>query len=51
LEVLEVSREAICVKIICEEKRGLFGMAGAKPAKIKVTLKKNGQNEEIKKID
>lgn len=39
LEILKVSRDEINVKVVCEEKRGLFGMEGAKPAKIKVTLK------------
>ncbi len=38
-DFLKVSRDQICVKILCEEKKGLFGMGGAKPAKIKVTLK------------
>ena len=41
VEALSVSREAIKVKVVCEEKRGLFGMDGAKPAKIKVILKEN----------
>ncbi len=36
---LNVTREAIVVKIVCEEKKGLFGMDGAKPAKIKVWVK------------
>ena len=40
LEKLKVSREEINVKVVCEEKKGLFGMEGAKTAKIKVTLKK-----------
>lgn len=35
-----VSREDLSIKIVCEEKKGLFGMEGAKPAKIKVSLKK-----------
>ncbi len=39
MEILNVSRESINVKIVCEEKRGLFGMEGEKPAKIKVSLK------------
>lgn len=39
LKFFNVSREALMVKVVCEEKRGLFGMAGSKPAKIKVTLK------------
>lgn len=40
LEQLGVSREDISIKVVSEEKKGLFGMEGAKPAKIKVTLKK-----------
>lgn len=39
LETLNVPREKISVRVVCEEKKGLFGMEGAKPAKIKVTLK------------
>jgi len=39
-ELLNVSRENIVVKVVSEEKKGLFGMEGAKPAKVKVTLKK-----------
>lgn len=39
LKFFNVSREALTVKVVCEEKKGLFGMAGAKPAKIKVTIK------------
>lgn len=35
-----VSREDLSIKIVCEEKKGLFGMEGAKPAKIKVSVKK-----------
>jgi spoIIIJ-associated protein len=36
---LKMSRESLDVKIVCEEKKGLFGMEGAKPAKIRVTIK------------
>ena len=39
LKVLSVPRDSVTIKIVCEEKKGLFGMEGAKPAKIKVTLK------------
>ncbi len=39
LETLNVSRETINVRVICEEQKGLFGMGGASPAKIKVTIK------------
>lgn len=40
LEIFNVSRDDILVKVVCEEKKGLFGMEGAKPAKIKASLKK-----------
>ena len=40
IKALSVSRDEIVVKIVCEEKKGLFGMEGAKPAKIKVGFKK-----------
>ena len=39
IETLKISREEFEVKIVCEEKRGLFGMGGAKPAKILVIIK------------
>ena len=41
LELLSASRDDVNVKIVCEEKKGLFGMEGAKPAKIKVSIKEN----------
>ena len=37
---LQVPKEKMDVKVVCEEKKGLFGMRGAKLAKIKVILKK-----------
>ena len=40
LKELNCSREDIDFKVVSEEKRGLFGMDGADPAKIVVTLKK-----------
>ena len=40
LVLLGVSRDSINVKVVSEEQKGLFGMEGAKPAKIKVSLKK-----------
>lgn len=39
LAQLKVSREDISVKVVSEEQKGLFGMQGAKPAKIIVTIK------------
>ena len=40
LKRLRVSRNQVKVEILSEENRGLFGMKGAKPARVKVTLKK-----------
>jgi spoIIIJ-associated protein len=40
LQKLSVAKEDVDIKILCEEKRGLFGMEGEKPAKIQVYLKK-----------
>ena len=36
---LGVPKNKLNIKIVCEEKRGLFGMQGAKTAKIIVTTK------------
>ncbi len=44
--ILNVPRNEILVKVVCEEKRGLFGMEGAKPAKIKVVLKNSKKSSE-----
>ena len=44
LEFLNVSREDVTIKIVCEEKKGLFGMEGAKLAKIKAFLKETKNN-------
>ncbi len=40
MKALNASRDEIQIKVVCEEKKGLFGMEGAKPAKIKAFLKK-----------
>lgn len=38
LSVLGVARREVEVKILSEEEKGLFGMEGARPAKVRVTL-------------
>lgn len=38
LAQLNVPRENLEIKVVAEESRGLFGMGGAKPAKIKVRV-------------
>lgn len=43
LNQLKAKRSEVQIKIVSEEVRGLFGMPGAKPAKIRATLiKKSG---------
>ncbi len=37
---LNTGKENVDIKILREENKGLFGMEGAEPAKIKATLKK-----------
>ena len=39
LKMLRVARDAVSVKVVCEEKQGLFGMEGEKRAKVIVTIK------------
>jgi spoIIIJ-associated protein len=41
LAQLQVRREDVKIEILSEEKKGLFGLMGAKPAKIRATLLKN----------
>ena len=40
LGILKLKRRQVNIKVLSEEEKGLFGMAGAKPAKIRVSLKK-----------
>jgi spoIIIJ-associated protein len=39
LRNLNLPRSKVRIEILSEEKKGLFGMPGAKPAKVRVTLK------------
>ena len=41
LKKLGVSRNRVKVEILSEEDKGLFGMKGARQARVKVTLKKD----------
>lgn len=40
LQKLGVARDKVCVKVLSEENKGLFGMEGSKLAKVRVSLKK-----------
>ncbi len=37
LKQLKLPRDKVKIEVLSEEKRGLFGMPGAKPAKVRVT--------------
>ena len=43
---LKVTRSQLKIKILSEEQRGLFGMDGAKPAKIRVSVLPTGQKKK-----
>ena len=40
LKELKAKRSEVKIEILCEEEKGLFGMPGAKLAKVRVTLTK-----------
>ena len=39
LTLLGAPRSGVTIRVLAEENKGLFGMRGAKPAKVRVTLK------------
>ncbi len=39
LQELKLTRDKVKIKVLSEEEKGLFGMPGAKPAKVKVSIK------------
>jgi len=41
LDTLRLPRNKVKIEILTEEKKGLFGMPGAKPAKVRVSLLDN----------
>lgn len=45
LAMLCVSRNEVRIKILAEEEKGLFGMDGARPAKIRATVIKKSQKQ------
>ncbi len=38
LKELQLPRNKVKIEVLSEEKKGLFGMPGAKPAKVRVTI-------------
>jgi predicted RNA-binding protein Jag len=45
LSALRLSRDKVKIEVLSEEEKGLFGMAGARPAKIKVTVLKDKETK------
>jgi spoIIIJ-associated protein len=41
LKTLKLPRNKVKIEVLSEEAKGLFGMPGAKPAKIRATIKEN----------
>jgi len=44
LTLLKLSRKNVKIQVLAEEKKGLFGMPGAKPAKVRVSVISNKEN-------
>ena len=44
LRELKVNRDKVKIEVLSEEEKGLFGMPGAKPAKVRVSLIKGKEN-------
>jgi len=38
LKQLKISRDKVKIEVLSEEERGLFGMPGAKPAKVRISI-------------
>ncbi len=45
LAILRVTRNEVRIKILSEEEKGLFGMDGARPAKVRATVIKKSQKQ------
>jgi len=44
LQELKLPRDKVKIEVLSEEEKGLFGMAGAKPAKVRVSVLKPKEN-------
>jgi len=44
LKELKLPRDRVKIEVLSEEEKGLFGMPGAKPAKVRVSLIKDKEN-------
>lgn len=39
LSILQLPKDKVTIEVLSEEAKGLFGMPGAKPAKVRATVK------------
>lgn len=44
LKQLKLPRSKVKIEVLSEEEKGLFDMPGAKPAKVRVSVKKDKEN-------
>ncbi|MCX5701349.1 MAG: Jag N-terminal domain-containing protein [Candidatus Omnitrophica bacterium] len=44
LQQLQLPRNKVKIEVLSDELKGLFGMAGAKPAKVRVSILKEAKN-------
>ena len=44
LKELKLPRSKVKIEVLSDEEKGLFGMPGAKPAKVRVSMIKNKEN-------
>ncbi len=44
LQELKLPRNRVKIEVLAEEEKGLFGMSGAKPAKVRVSIIKGKEN-------
>jgi spoIIIJ-associated protein len=44
LKELKIPRDKVKIEVLSEEEKGLFGMPGAKPAKVRVSTIKGKEN-------
>jgi spoIIIJ-associated protein len=44
LNELKLPRDKVKIEVLSEEEKGLFGMPGAKPAKVRVTVIRSKEN-------
>jgi spoIIIJ-associated protein len=44
LKVLKLTRDKVKIRVLSEEQKGLFGMPGAKPAKVRISIIPDKEN-------